>query len=417
MLYSTALTALLALPGTSAQLNKLAKAAGKLYFGSATDNGELTDTSYVNILKNTDEFGQITAAYPSSVKTPGNAQKWQYIEPSQASFSYASGDQIASLAATNGQLLRCHTLVWHSQLPSWVSSGSWTQDTLTSAINTHISNVVGHYKGQCYAWDVINEALNDDGTYRQSVFYTVLGDSYFALAFKAAAAADPAAKLYYNDYNIESTGAKQASVVKIISLLKGAGAKIDGVGMQAHLIVGSTPSQSSLQSAIASYVTAGVTEVAYTELDIRFASLPSTQSGLQQQATDYTAVTKACLAEKACVGITIWDYTDKYSWIPNTFPGQGDALLYDSQLSKKPAWTAVSSVLAAAATGGSGTTTSATTTTLVTSTTTSSTAGPTTTACAVAKWAQCGGRTWTGCTVCAAGSTCTVSNDYYSQCL
>ncbi|KAI0436457.1 carbohydrate-binding module family 1 protein [Xylaria telfairii] len=404
MLYSTALAALLVLPGASAQLNKLAKAAGKLYFGSATDNGELSDTSYVNILKNTDEFGQIT---------PGNGQKWQYTEPSQGQFSYTSGDQIASLAATNGQLLRCHTLVWYSQLPSWVSSGTWTASTLTSVINTHISNVVGHYKGKCYAWDVVNEGLNEDGSYRTNVFYNVLGDAYFALAFKAAAAADPAAKLYYNDYNIEGTGSKQAGAVKIISLVKAAGARIDGIGMQAHLIVGSSPSQSSLQGAIASYVAAGATEVAYTELDIRFSSLPSTAAGLQQQATDYVTVTKACLAEKACVGITIWDYTDKYSWIPNTFPGQGDALLYDANLSKKPAWTAVSSVLAAAATGGA---TATTTTTMATSTKTTS-AGTSPTSCTVAKWGQCGGKGWTGCTVCAVGSTCTVGNDYYSQCL
>ncbi|KAI0103842.1 family 10 glycosyl hydrolase [Nemania sp. FL0031] len=408
MLYSTALAALVALPGAQAQLNKLAKAAGKLYFGSATDNGELSDSPYLAILSNMDEFGQIT---------PGNGQKWQYTEPSQGTFSYTSGDQIASLAATNGQLLRCHTLVWYSQLPSWVSSGTWTVDTLTSVINTHISNVVGHYKGKCYAWDVVNEGLNDDGTYRQNVFYNVLGDSYFALAFKAAAAADPAAKLYYNDYNIESTGSKQAAAAKIVTLVKSAGAKIDGVGMQAHLLVGSTPSQSSLQSAMASYIAAGATEVAYTELDIRFTSLPSTASGLQQQATDYATVTKACLTTKACVGITIWDYTDKYSWIPSTFSGQGDACLYDSVLSKKPAWTAVSSALAAAATGAT-TTAATTTTTLVTSTTgTTTTTSPTTTGCAVQKYGQCGGIGWTGCTVCAAGSTCTFGNNYYSQCL
>lgn len=289
-------------------------------------------------------------------------------------------------------------------------------------MNTHISNVVGHYKGKCYAWDVVNEGLNEDGSYRTNVFYTVLGDAYFALAFKAAAAADPAAKLYYNDYNIEGTGSKQAGAVKIVSLVKAAGARIDGVGMQAHLIVGSAPSQSSLQGAIAAYVAAGVTEVAYTELDIRFSSLPATAAGLQQQATDYATVARACVAEAACVGITIWDYTDKYSWIPNTFPGQGDALLYDASLSKKPAWTAVSSVLAAAATGGATTTATTTkattTTTLVTSTTTTTSATTTSpTSCTVAKWGQCGGNGWTGCTVCAAGSTCTVGNDYYSQCL
>jgi len=288
-------------------------------------------------------------------------------------------------------------------------------------MNTHISNVVGHYKGKCYAWDVVNEALNEDGTYRTNVFYNVIGEQYIPLAFKAAAAADPNAKLYYNDYNIESTGSKQAGAARIVSLIKNAGARIDGVGMQAHLIVGSTPSQSSLQAAMASYISAGASEVAYTELDIRFSSLPASSSGLQQQASDYATVTRACMAEKACVGMTIWDFTDKYSWIPGVFPGEGAALLYDQNLGKKPAWTAVSSVLAAAATGGNGGTTMTTSTTKTTSatttTTTTTTQTPTTTACTVAKWGQCGGIGWNGCTVCASGSTCTKGNDYYYQCL
>ncbi|KAI1503361.1 family 10 glycosyl hydrolase [Biscogniauxia marginata] len=360
--------AVLAIPGASAQLNKLAKAAGKLYFGSATDNGELTDTAYVDILKDSDEFGQIT---------PGNGQKWQFTEPSQGQFSYTSGDAIVDFAESNNQIVRCHTLVWHSQLPSWVSSGSWTTEQMTSIINTHIENEVGHYKGQCYSWDVVNEALNEDGTYRSSIFYTVLGESYIPLAFEAAAAADPDAKLYYNDYNIEATGAKQEATVKIVNLIKDAGARIDGVGMQAHLIVGSVSSQSTLENAMNSYISAGVTEVSYTELDIRFSSLPATDLGLQQQAADYGTVTKACLAVDACVGITVWDYTDKYSWIPSTFEGQGAALIYDESYSKKPAWTAVSSVLAAAATGLSSasptTAQEAVTTTLVTSTKASST--------------------------------------------
>ncbi|KAI0834527.1 carbohydrate-binding module family 1 protein [Hypoxylon sp. FL0890] len=340
---STPAVGLLAIPGAAAQLNQLAKAAGKLYFGSATDNGELSDTTYVNILKDSNMFGQIT---------PGNGQKWQYTEPSQGSFSYASGDQIVDFAESNGQMVRCHTLVWYSQLPDWVSSGSWSTSQLTSVINTHIANEVGHYKGQCYSWDVVNEALNEDGTYRDSVFYNVLGDSYIPIAFKAAAAADPNAKLYYNDYNIEGTGSKQEAAVKIVKLVKDAGARIDGVGMQAHLIVGSVPSQSSLESAMQSYLSAGVTEVAYTELDIRFTSLPPSDSGLQQQANDYSTVTKACLAVDACVGITIWDYTDKYSWIPSVFDGAGAALLWDENFSEKPAYSTVSSVLQAAATNG-----------------------------------------------------------------
>lgn len=109
---TAAAAAAIAIPGVSANLNQLAVAAGKKYFGSATDNSELTDTTYTAILNDSTEFGQIT---------PGNGQKWQYTEPSQGTFSYTSGDQIANLAEANGQLLRCHTLVWHSQLPSWGS--------------------------------------------------------------------------------------------------------------------------------------------------------------------------------------------------------------------------------------------------------------------------------------------------------
>lgn len=136
---------LLAAPGAEAQLHQLAKAAGKLYFGSATDNGELSDTAYVAILEDANEFGQIT---------PSNGQKWQYTEPTQNTFSYTSGDEIVDFGETNGQILRCHTLVWHSQLPSWgkpflfVSPGSLTLATfsiedslLTNNLNSLLWNM------------------------------------------------------------------------------------------------------------------------------------------------------------------------------------------------------------------------------------------------------------------------------------
>ncbi|RYP56421.1 hypothetical protein DL771_011902 [Monosporascus sp. 5C6A] len=364
----TPAAALLAAHGASAQLHQLATAAGKMYFGSATDNGELSDAAYVRILTGPNEFGQTT---------PGNGQKWQFTQPNRGSFSYSSGDQIANFAKTNNMILRCHTLVWHSQLPSW-------------------GTPIFYFSAERH----LNEALDEDGTFRKSVFYTVLGESFIPIAFKAAAAADPDAKLYYNDYNIENTGAKQAATLRIIDSIKRAGGRIDGVGMQAHLIVGSTPSQRSLETVMNSYVAAGVSEVAYTELDIRFSSLPPTAAGLRTQADDYATVTRACLAVDACVGITIWDFTDKYSWIPSVFPGQGAALLYDENFSKKPAWTAVSSVLAAAATGGPGPSTTLTT---VTTTTRTGAPGPT---CTTAKWGQCGGNGWTGCTGMGRGPRC-----------
>jgi len=173
-------------------LNTAAKAFGKLYFGSATDNGELTDAEYTALLSDTNEFGQIT---------PGNAMKWDTIEPSRGTFNYANGDTIVDLAEKNGQLLRCHTLVWYNQLPSWVTNGGFDNATLIEILENHITEEVTHYKGKCYAWDVVNEAISDDSgaPLRDNVFLSTIGEAYIPIAFAAAAAADPEAKLYYND--------------------------------------------------------------------------------------------------------------------------------------------------------------------------------------------------------------------------
>jgi endo-1,4-beta-xylanase len=173
-------------------LNTAAKAYGKLYFGSATDNGELTDTEYTAILSDSNEFGQIT---------PGNSMKWDTIEPSRGQFNYENGDVIADLAEKNRQLLRCHTLVWYNQLPSWVTNGGFDNATLIEILENHITEEVTHYKGKCYAWDVVNEAISDDSgaPLRNNVFLETIGEAYIPIAFAAAAAADPEAKLYYND--------------------------------------------------------------------------------------------------------------------------------------------------------------------------------------------------------------------------
>lgn len=341
---SQATLALVAATGANAQLNKLAVAAGLKYFGSATDNPELTDTAYTAILSDAEEFGQIT---------PGNSQKWDTIEPQNGTFSFTKGDVIADLAKTNSQILRCHNLVWYNQLPSWVSSGSWTNETLTAVLQTHITSEVEHYKGQCYAWDVVNEAISDagDGSLRDNVFYKTIGEYYLPIAFAAAAAADPDAKLYYNDYSIEFSGAKTTAALGIVDLIQGAGVKIDGVGLQGHFIVGSTPSAKDLAGVLEQYTAKGV-EVAYTELDVRHSSVPAGDAAVQQQATDYTSVVSACLQVDGCVGVTVWDFYDKFSWVPSTFSGAGEACLYDENLSKKPAWTSISSALAAAGTGG-----------------------------------------------------------------
>ncbi|EAW06989.1 putative endo-1,4-beta-xylanase [Aspergillus clavatus NRRL 1] len=393
--------ALAALPLVyGAGLNTAAKAKGLKYLGSATDNGELSDAPYVAQLSNTEDFGQLT---------PGNSMKWDATEPSQNSFSYAGGDAIVNLAQANGQLMRCHTLVWHSQLPNWVSSGTWTNATLIAAMKNHITNVMTHYKGKCYAWDVVNEALNEDGTYRDSVFYRVIGEAFLPIAFATAAAADPNVKLYYNDYNIENPGNKATGAQRIVKLVQSYGAKIDGVGLQAHFIVGSTPSQSDLTTTLKGYTSLGV-EVAYTELDIRM-QMPSSSAKLAQQSADYQSVAAACVTTPGCIGITIWDWTDKYSWVPSVFSGYGDACPWDSNYVKKPAY---NGILAGLGAGSSTGTTSSST--LTTTTKTSTTTGATTTGVSQ-KWGQCGGSGWNGPTTCVSGTTCQKQNDWYSQCL
>ncbi|CAI7573214.1 unnamed protein product [Penicillium glandicola] len=391
-----------------AGLHTSAVAKGKLYFGSATDNSELTDTAYLTQLNNTDDFGQIT---------PANAMKWDATEPSQNSFSYTNGDVIANLAAANDQKLRCHTLVWYSQLPTWVSSGSWTNETLLAVMKNHITNVVTHYKGKCYAWDVANEALNEDGTYRDNIFYQYIGEAYLPIAFATAAAADPDAKLYYNDYNIESAGSKSTGAQRIVQLVQQYGAKIDGVGLQAHFIVGSTPSQSAQTTNLAALTALGV-EVAYTELDIRM-TLPSTDALLAQQSTDYQGTVAACMANTKCVGVTIWDYTDKYSWVPGTFSGQGAACPWDESLVKKPAYAGILAALGGTSSSSTTSTTTVATTVATTFATTTTTATTTTSSgstTSVPLYGQCGGSGWTGGTTCASG-TCKYANDWYSQCV
>lgn len=237
---------------------------------------------------------------------------------------------------------------------------------------------------------------------------------------------DSDVKLYYNDYNIEYAGAKATAAQNLVKSLKARGIQIDGVGLQGHFIVGQTPSQASSQSLLSSFTALGV-EVAYTELDIRFTSLPPTTAGLAQQGTDYANTVLACVATTGCVGVTIWDFTDKYSWIPSTFSGQGEACLWYSDYTLHPAYYSVVSAL-----GGAPAQTSApssTKTSIAVTTTTSKPAATTTskpattttstppTTSTVPKYGQCGGLTWTGSTVCAAGSTCKAANAYYSQCL
>ncbi|KAG8843409.1 hypothetical protein FRB91_003374 [Serendipita sp. 411] len=280
--------------------------------------------------------------------------KWDATEPSRNSFSFSAADAIVTWAQGGGKEIRGHTLgrqwtiplvfpffdqgfiVWHSQLPSWVTSGAFDNSTLVSILQNHVTNVVTHFKGQLKTWDVVNEIFNEDGTWRTSVFSTTIGEYFVDIAFRAAAAADPDVGLAANDYNLDYGGAKVTAYVDLVNRLKARGVKITQVGSQAHLIVGSVPSYSTLVTGFQSLVATGV-DVAITELDIRM-TLPVTDALLAQQKKDYNTVIRACMAVSRCIGMTIWAYSDYYSWIPSVFSGQGAALPWDEQLKPKPAF-------------------------------------------------------------------------------
>jgi endo-1,4-beta-xylanase len=329
------ITAVAGQASAASTLGSLAAASGR-YFGTALDAGRLSAGGAYTQLAGS-EFNMVT---------PGNEMKVDATEPSRGTFSFGRADQIVAFAQAHNERVRGHTLVWHSQLPGWLTSGNFNATDLRSIMRNHIANVAGHYAGKLYSWDVVNEPFNEDGTRRSSIWQTTLGDGYIADALRAARAADPTAKLYINDFNIEGVNAKSTAMFNLAQSLLSQGVPLDGIGIQAHLILGQVPA--SMQQNMQRFANLGL-DVAITELDVRMQT-PADSNKLTQQANDYSAVTKDCLAVTRCVGITVWGIGEPDSWIPGTFPGQGAALLFDQNYQQRPAYAAVVTALGGATT-------------------------------------------------------------------
>lgn len=324
---------LLGLAGTSHAadplLRDLATAKGK-YIGTAATASELNIGSYAAI-----------AGTQFNSATPGNEMKWDAVESTRGTYNWTGGDNLVSFAQAHGMQVRGHTLVWHSQLPGWLTSGTFTADELHALMIKHVTDEVTHFKGKITHWDVVNEPFNEDGTFRANLWYNQLGSSYIADALRAARAADPAAKLYINDYNTDGTGAKSDGMYNLAKSLLAQGVPLDGIGFQGHLIVGSVPS--TVQANLQRFADLGL-DVAVTELDIRMV-LPATDAKLAQQKADFKSVVGACVAVTRCVGVTVWGLTDATSWIPDVFSGQGAATPYDENYQPKPAFYGIAEAL------------------------------------------------------------------------
>lgn len=286
-----------------------------------------------------------TATPEFNLVTAENAMKWDATEPSQNSFNFSEGDKLVSWAQSNNYTVHGHALVWHNQTPNWVQNLS--ASAMQSAMNNHIDKVLAHYKGKVPMWDVVNEAFEDDGTYRNSFWYRTLGKSFIENAFIRARAADPSVKLIYNDYNLEYTGNKSNAAYNMLKDFKSRNIPVDGIGFQMHLDIQYSIDYNDFAKNLQRFADLGL-EIYITEMDVRVSSNP-TSAELQTQASYYKNIIEKCMAQPAVKAIQVWGFTDKYSWVPNTFPGRGAALLFDSSYNPKASYYAMQAALGTSA--------------------------------------------------------------------
>jgi endo-1,4-beta-xylanase len=299
--------------------------------------------------------------------SPENLLKFQSLHPEPERFTFDAADRYVAFGRDRGMAVIGHTLVWHSQTPRWVwdgaDGGPADRATMLARMRTHISTVVGRYQGRIRGWDVVNEALNDDGTLRDSPWRRGIGDDYIARAFEFAHQADPNAELYYNDYNLATRPAKRAGAIRIVKDLQQRGLRIDAVGEQGHWRL-DTPTPAELDQTITDLRGAGV-KVMITELDVNLlppagapapGQSPSPESNpyttglpedVQQALARYYADAFRVLLKHRddITRVTFWGVSDGDSWLNRGRVNH--PLLWDRQRRPKPAFDEVVKVLMA----------------------------------------------------------------------
>jgi endo-1,4-beta-xylanase len=293
---------------------------------------------YVEVL--TREFNAVVAE---------NVMKWDAIRWSESSYNFAPGDAIVAFAEENGMMVRGHTLAWHSQNPGWLQGKNYTREEAIEVLEDHITKVVTHWKGKIKEWDVVNEAINDEGHRRtENVWQKWIGDDWIEIAFRAAHKADPDALLFYNDYNLEFlNSAKQNAVYNLLKKLLAKGVPIHGVGFQGHfgLEYGGAPLKETIKASIDRFAKLGL-YVQFTEVDVRI-QIPVNETKLQQQANSYSNIFSAALEHPACNAVLVWGIHDGHTWVDGIFPGTTAPLLFDADFNPKPAYDTVRECLIA----------------------------------------------------------------------
>jgi endo-1,4-beta-xylanase len=344
-------------PSSASTLRALG-AQVQLRIGTAAAPPDLSDPTLLQITS--DQF---------SVLTPENEMKWQVVEPQQGNFDWTGADNLVSFAEAHGERVRGHTLVWHNQLPNWltqgVASGTINNSQLRDLLHQHITTEASRYRGRIWQWDVANEMLTDSNPSQinpNDFWISHLGPGIIADAFRWAHAADPDAVLCYNDYNIggeDGSNAKFDAALKMVENLRAQGVPIGCVGDQGHLDLQYGFNPILMTQDLQAYASLGL-KVALTEADVRtFVETTDSEQAPIVSPTDptpshtanaaaadwYIGMLQSCLTVKACISFTVWGFDDAESWVPGTFRGEGDADLYDVNLNPKPQYTALQQTL------------------------------------------------------------------------
>jgi endo-1,4-beta-xylanase len=288
---------------------------------------------------------------------PEDAMKWRALRPTQDTFDFQQGDAVVAFAQAHGMKVRGHCLVWDHNNPDWLTQVHFTPEQLSHLLREHISTVMKHYAGRVFAWDVVNEAFDENGSIKDSLWYnqpgmgsTGKGAAYVEEAFRWAREADPKALLFYNDNGGEEINRKSDAIYGMVKDFKHRGVPIDGVGLQMHISTLGVDA-ASITGNIARLTALGV-QVHITELDV---SLPLDSGGdlihsddVRRQANVYRSIVHACIQNLGCTAIQTWGFTDKYSWIgSHTHGTRGAALPFDKEYKPKPACDAMIEELSA----------------------------------------------------------------------